>query len=106
MAFFVSFSRAGSGAGVAVAIAVAVSPFGFDSFIKINQEARNPGSPEPDGQSAFLGFMVSRFKSFLFPLPFLSDTLRHDFLQVFHIFWRSIMMLYVGAFTRDVSRKE
>src|SRR5438477_10107127 len=32
--------------------------------------------------------------------------LRHDFLQVFHIFWRSIMMLHFGAFPRDMSRSE
>ena len=35
-----------------------------------------------------------------------SHALWHDFLQVFHIFGRSIMMLHVGAFARDVSRKE
>src|SRR5438552_17166078 len=35
-----------------------------------------------------------------------SHALRHDFLQVFHIFGRSIMMLHFGAFARDVSRKE
>src|SRR5438477_11857975 len=36
----------------------------------------------------------------------LADALRHDFLQVFHVFGCSIMMLHVGTFARDVSRKE
>ena len=35
-----------------------------------------------------------------------AHALRHDFLQVFHIFWGSTVMLHVGAFARDVSRKE
>ena len=36
----------------------------------------------------------------------LADALRHDFLQVFHIFGRSIMMLHFGAVTRNVPSKE
>src|SRR5215468_5791905 len=36
----------------------------------------------------------------------LSHSLRHYFLQVFHVFGGSIMMLHFGAFARDVSSKE
>jgi hypothetical protein len=36
----------------------------------------------------------------------LADALRHDLLQVFHVFGRSIMMLHFGAVARDVSRGE
>src|SRR5206468_7091197 len=53
-------------------------------------------------KSVFFLFLLS---SFLL-LPFLPDALRDDFLQVFHIFGRSIMMLHFGAFARDVSRSE
>jgi hypothetical protein len=36
----------------------------------------------------------------------LSYALRHDFLQVFHIFGRGTMMLHFGAVARNVSRGE
>src|SRR5262249_60527980 len=63
---------------------------------------RKPGTQEPGTASDTDGlqFGVWRF------LLMLSDSLRHYFLQVFHIFGGRIMMLYFGAFARDVSRKE
>jgi hypothetical protein len=66
-AFFVTFSRGGS------AIAAAVSPFGFDSFIKFNQEPRKSGAGLAFDFS-ICGFLVSRF------IHYLSHALRHDFL--------------------------
>src|SRR5262244_2714804 len=41
---------------------MAVSPFGFDSFIKFNQEPRKPGAGLAIG---FPGFMVSRINLFI-----------------------------------------
>ena len=37
---------------------------------------------------------------------FLPDSLWDDFLQVFHIFRGRIMMLHIGAFSRNMSRQE
>src|SRR5882724_7177522 len=97
MAFFVSFSL-GSSATAADTAASTPEPSPFPVVTSFIKSRRRPTqTPYNSHQTSNLIHQTCVGSA---------DSLRHDFLQVFHIFGRSIMMLHFGAFARDVSRSK
>src|SRR5882724_45372 len=97
MAFFVSFSRGGSTTAADTAASTPEpSPFPVvTSFIKSRR--RPTQTPYNSHQTSNLIHQTCVGSAY---------SLRYDFVQVFHIFRRSTMMLHFGAVARDVSRGE
>src|SRR5436309_7487390 len=99
MAFLVNFSRGGaaSAGDTPAATAALPSPFPVVVSLLITSRRRLTQTPYNSHQTSNLIHQTCVGSP---------HALRDDFLQVFHIFGRSIMMLHFGAFARDVSRKE